>query len=527
VRGFTWRVTVPAALLALGAGCSEDPPGLVRDASREESGAGMDADAGAAREDATVIDADLDGPDDAATDADSMRGDGTDDGATRADAAGDVTDLYAPEAGAGCEAGAPATCTPRETRCAAAEVCFDGLDNNCNRSVDEGCPCLPGTVQTCFAGPPGLRAVGACADGTQRCMGSGEFGSWGPCTGGISPSAESCDMLDNDCDGCRDEGLCCGGDLTCPGPGDPRIPTARPFEMVRIDGASFFRGAARAWRWEIRGGPCESVLPTPTFTTGSLTASTLQFTPSLSGDYTVTLRVTEMDGTERVCTFIVHVAGEGLRVELCWRPAMGTASISDLDLYLHEPDTMTPWFSRIGPVTSSGITLGNSCNWANCGPGLRGLPRASWGYANSPLDRCVDGPGGAVWRTLGACPNPRIDVDGHGSASEPRHGYIENINADNPRDGQRFRVLVHDCAGPATTPLVNVYCGGFLRATLGAAPETVTLPGGASCSSNDTLWRVADVSVNVNAMGVTTGCAVTPLRATGGGPRLTRGDLSF
>jgi hypothetical protein len=525
MNGRTRRVTALTALVAglivHGSGCSEDANGLVPDAGRDGAGVGMDAETdGGPRDDGATDDLGESAPD---ADSPNVRAED----ATAEDSAADVTDLYAPEGGPGCEAGAPAMCTPRANGCAGAEVCGDGLDNNCNRAVDEGCPCLPGTVQTCFAGPPGLRAIGACADGTQRCQGSGEFGTWGPCAGGISPSAERCDMLDNDCDGCRDEGLCCGGDLTCPGPGDPRIPAARPFETVRIDGTTIFRGTARAWRWEITGGPCESVLPTPTFSTASLTASTLQFTPSLSGDYTVTLRVTEMDGTERVCTFIVHVAGEGLRVELCWRPAMGTAPSSDLDLYLHEPDTMTPWFSRVAPVTSTGITLGNSCNWANCGPGLRGLPRASWGYANSPLDRCVDGPSGATWRAMGNCPNPRIDIDGHGIDFEPRHGYIENISADNPRDGQRFRVLVHDCSGPATTPLVNVYCGGFLRATLGAAPETVTMPGGGSCSSGDTLWRVADVSVNVNAMGVTTGCTVTPLRAMGGGPRLTRGDVAF
>jgi len=29
-----------------------------------------------------------------------------------------------------------------------------------------------------------------------------EFGTWGPCVGGVAPSVEVCDGLDNDCNGC-------------------------------------------------------------------------------------------------------------------------------------------------------------------------------------------------------------------------------------------------------------------------------------------------------------------------------------
>ena len=439
----------------------------------------------------------------------------------------DATNMYRPDAAPGCDGTSASACTPMPSGCAATEICDDGLDNNCDLRVDEGCPCLPGTVQSCFAGPPGSRHIGACSDGTQRCEGAGEFGLWGACTGGISPGGETCDMLDNDCNGCVDESLCCNGGLSCPGPNDPRVPTGRPFEPLTIDGTSIFSGAATSWSWTIQGGPCEAILPNPTFTAGSLTAPQLQFTPALSGDYTVTMRVTTADGTMLTCTFVVHIAGEGLRVELCWRPTTSTAGTSDLDLYLHEPDTTTPWFNSRSQVTQSGVTLINSCNWADCAPSLRGLPRVNWGYAPGPLARCSGGPGGATWTQMGSCPNPRIDLDGHGSSAEPRHGYIENINADQPRDGQHFRIMVHDCAGPSTHPLVNVYCGGFLRGTVGAAPDTVTLPGGGGCSAADTTWRVADVMVHVDAAGTTTGCDVTPLRATAGGADLRVGDINY
>ena len=64
-----------------------------------------------------------------------------------------------------------------------------------------------------------------CADGSQSCVTSGEFGVWGPCTGGLIPSPEVCDYADNDCDGCADDGLCCAPPIDC----SYDIGTAAPF----------------------------------------------------------------------------------------------------------------------------------------------------------------------------------------------------------------------------------------------------------------------------------------------------------
>ncbi len=96
--------------------------------------------------------------------------------------------------------------------CVAAETCDDGLDNDCDGVVDDGCPCLPGDVTRCYRGrPASTRGVGVCADGMMVCTGASEFGTWGPCTGDQLPSTEICDTaaLDENCNGVSNEGCEC------------------------------------------------------------------------------------------------------------------------------------------------------------------------------------------------------------------------------------------------------------------------------------------------------------------------------
>ena len=75
------------------------------------------------------------------------------------------------------------------------EIC-DGKDNNCDSHTDEDCDCINGTEKTCSTD------VGTCRMGKRICSN----GEWGECDG-VLPQIETCDDLDNNCDGNTDEGF--------------------------------------------------------------------------------------------------------------------------------------------------------------------------------------------------------------------------------------------------------------------------------------------------------------------------------
>ncbi len=74
-----------------------------------------------------------------------------------------------------------ANCIP--VTCATSETCFDGIDNNCDGHVDEGCTCVPGSTARCLPGMPDP-STPRCSWGEMMCVGSGDFGAWGACSGG-------------------------------------------------------------------------------------------------------------------------------------------------------------------------------------------------------------------------------------------------------------------------------------------------------------------------------------------------------
>ncbi len=100
----------------------------------------------------------------------------------------------------------------------ATETMCDGLDNDCNGVVDEGCTCVDGDTQECGS------STGVCERGMQTCSG----GDWGACVGSVDATAELCNGLDDDCNGSSDDGLtapacaltegvCAGSTQTCGG----------------------------------------------------------------------------------------------------------------------------------------------------------------------------------------------------------------------------------------------------------------------------------------------------------------------
>jgi putative metal-binding protein len=72
------------------------------------------------------------------------------------------------------------------------EICGNGVDDDCNGGVDDDCACAPNQVQSCGSD------VGACRKGTETCT---HEGVWGTCDGAVAPRLESCNGADDDCDG--------------------------------------------------------------------------------------------------------------------------------------------------------------------------------------------------------------------------------------------------------------------------------------------------------------------------------------
>lgn len=77
---------------------------------------------------------------------------------------------------------------------------------------DEDAECVAGEVEPCYDGPDETLGVGECRAGLRTCD---DRGRWGRCADAIEPEEEeSCNGVDDTCDGVVDEG-CCEVDEAC------------------------------------------------------------------------------------------------------------------------------------------------------------------------------------------------------------------------------------------------------------------------------------------------------------------------
>lgn len=265
-----------------------------------------------------------------------------------------------------------------------------------------------------------------------------------------------------------------------------------------VDGATIYSGSVSTWAWTVTSdNPCDQLLIDqglpPSFTITGSSSQSMTWHPVLTGDYAIHVAITPTGGAPISCSPTVHIGGPGIRVEQCSdRP-----TVTDLDLHMHRGGATTAWFGTA------------DCDYLDCLP--TSMQPVNWSFANSPLTACVGDPHGSDWQALGACRNPRIDID---SENDPRP---ESLVIDNPNNQDSYRIAVNYFAagtGVSTVhPAVVINCGGQRKAAYGFAPDLVTgfaTPGGTAGN----LWRVADVIPTVVG-GVTTDCTIVALHPPG------------
>jgi hypothetical protein len=99
-----------------------------------------------------------------------------------------------------CIANGILTCSAGHLVCAGAT---DATVETCN-NIDDNCDGQidNGVTQICYTGPGGTSGIGACHPGVQTCA----AGTFGACANEVVPTAEICNGVDDDCNGAVDDG---------------------------------------------------------------------------------------------------------------------------------------------------------------------------------------------------------------------------------------------------------------------------------------------------------------------------------
>ncbi len=336
----------------------------------------------------------------------------------------------------------------------------DGIDRMCDGMPLAGCNCVVGTTRPCYDGPGNTRGIGLCHDGSQTCVAVGAGSDWDPtCNNQALPAAaEICgNGGDDNCNGTPEEG--CGPQIQCPADTTTLAGTA----IALSANASSPTGIA-GYSWTIVNAPTGGVGTPNQWTPPSVNAQTESFLPFIVGVYTIQITAIDNGGQQASCQMQVTALGHGLRVQLSWDGA------GDVDLHLHAPNTVTPWFRGSS----------DDCFYANLRPIWDGgSPAAAGG-------------------------NPSLDFD-NTTANGP-----ENTRIDVAQLGVPYTIAVHNYARAAgRVATVDVFCGGVSSPSQTFTSRPLQGNSSGDSSPND-FWKVAQVVFTSP-----TTCVITPINTYG------------